>query len=175
MTVGGIPAYVATLTGIRYPVVIYGEDMVAVPIPGTFPLISCSLFDAGGSPGVEIVYGNSSGTMTYSTLWVDGKILVTFPLRRTVAALGSSDDGVYCAVNPLGDTQDGIIYRCGESYQMPDGYVVMGSAGMAMVNGILHVGLSSLEGRKPLVWKDGQTDSLNINGYISSFCVELPQ
>jgi hypothetical protein len=40
------------------------------------------------------------------------------------------------------------------------------------VGGIMYVGLSSLDGGKPLLWKDGQVDSLKINGYISSVVCE---
>jgi len=36
-----------------------------------------------------------------------------------------------------------------------------------MVNGILHVGLSSVENGFPVVWKDAALDTLRINGYIS--------
>jgi hypothetical protein len=52
-------------------------------------------------------------------------------------------------------------------YTMPGGYSCMGNEAIAMVNGILHVGLSSTTGERPVLWKDGQLDTLKINGYIS--------
>ena len=55
---------------------------------------------------------------------------------------------------------------------MPEGYSVIGAGSIKVIDGILHVGLSSLNGRKPVVWKDGQIDSLNVNGFISSIWVE---
>ena len=51
---------------------------------------------------------------------------------------------------------------------MPEGYAVMGKECLKMIDGILHVGLSSRKGCKPVLWKDGDVDTLNINGYISA-------
>jgi hypothetical protein len=39
---------------------------------------------------------------------------------------------------------------------------------MNFSSGLLSVGLSSLNGGKPVLWVDGQTNELDINGYISS-------
>ena len=38
---------------------------------------------------------------------------------------------------------------------------------LSIINGILNVGLSSQEGSRPLLWRDGQIDTLSVNGYIS--------
>jgi hypothetical protein len=35
-----------------------------------------------------------------------------------------------------------------------------------VADGILTVGLSSLIGEKPLLWKDGRMETLDVNGYI---------
>ena len=50
----------------------------------------------------------------------------------------------------------------------------MGTAPLAMVDGILHVGLTSLEGDEPAVWMDGEIRKLGFNGYISSLSVWKP-
>jgi hypothetical protein len=42
---------------------------------------------------------------------------------------------------------------------------------MAVINGIMHVGMSSLTGERPLLWRDGQIDTLSLNGYISHISV----
>lgn len=43
---------------------------------------------------------------------------------------------------------------------------------MSMVDGILHVGLSSLKGGRPVIWKDGNIHELKINGFICSLTVQ---
>jgi hypothetical protein len=66
------------------------------------------------------------------------------------------------------------ISRCGEIMSLPEGYTVMGTTPLAMVDGILHVGMTSLEGAQPAVWMDGEVKELGINGYISSISVWKP-
>ena len=57
---------------------------------------------------------------------------------------------------------------------MPEGYTVMGAAPLAMVDGILHVGLTPVDGGSPAVWQDGEMRELNFNGYIASVSVWNP-
>ena len=110
----------------------------------------------------------TSDKLRLNTVWLGKMILNTFAVGSSVSALSTTDDGgVYCAVNPAGDSSHGVIYSCGEPYDMPPGYKVMGDRSISMVNGILHVGLSSTENGGPIVWKDQVLDTLEINGYIS--------
>jgi hypothetical protein len=44
----------------------------------------------------------------------------------------------------------------------------MGAGCGAVANGIFHLGLSSLEGGCPKLWKDGKLELLEIHGYIAS-------
>ena len=68
--------------------------------------------------------------------------------------------------------EDFTFYVFERRNDMPEGYSVIGAGSIRVIDGILHVGLSSLNGRKPVVWKDGQIDSLNVNGFISSIWTE---
>jgi hypothetical protein len=43
---------------------------------------------------------------------------------------------------------------------------MMGNNPIDMVNGILNIGLSSVTGGQPVIWKDGETQKLDINGPI---------
>ena len=83
------------------------------------------------------------------------------------------DGGVSCLLSHYA-TCDLKISRCGELCALPEGYTVMGTAPLAMVDGILHVGLTSLEGEERAVWMDGEIRKLNFNGYISSISVWIP-
>ena len=130
-------------------------------------MISCSLFRAGGKLGIEGMYSLKEGGV-HSAVWIDGILHAVFEKGMSISSLCAFDGGVCCALNPLRQGESGVIYRCGETYEMPKDYVCMGGGDMTMVNGILHVGLSSLKGRKPVVWKDGKVDSLSVNGYVSS-------
>ena len=106
-----------------------------------------------------------------SAIWIDGEFRISFP-AEAISSLTVYGDGVCCTMNPSRPGRCGQIYRAGELIDMPENYSVIDSRSIKIIDGILHVGLSSLEGRKPVVWKDGQIDSLNINGFISSIWTE---
>lgn len=159
--------YLASLTGVLFPVVMDGNDMVSLVHPLNVRALSYRLLDIGGEIGVEGLIRYADGRHM-NAIWVDGKMVSTFVQDRSVSVLMVRDGRIFCATNPSGQEKKGTIYRDGEAYDMPEGYVVMGNDCMDMVDGILHVGLSSMEGKSPLIWKDSRTDTLKINGYIST-------
>lgn len=60
----------------------------------------------------------------------------------------------------------GTIFRMGESFALPLGLSSQGTSAINMADGILTIGLSSVSGLKPVLWKDGETQELDVNGYI---------
>ena len=163
--------YIASLSGISAPVVVAGCEMLALDMPKGTSMTSCSLFKVGDKIGVEGVYRNAVGSR-FCGIWLNGKLLVSFQ-NLTVFAIYADSDGVYCVLNPLDPKSSGKIYRAGEIFDMPQGYACMSSQSLTVAGGIMQVGLSSLKGEKPLVWKDGQIDSVKVNGYISTMCTEV--
>lgn len=156
--------WLASLTGVSSPVLIKGANMTAMETDKGTEILGCRLIPAGSSMGIEAIF--SSNRMFYSSgIWMDGKKYRTFSSGMTVSGLCSWDDGVCCVLNN-GASGRGIIFRCGDTFSVPDGYTMMGDNPIDMVNGILTIGLSSLSGGKPIIWKDGETQKLDINGPI---------
>ena len=162
--------YLASVVGVDTPVLIDGDKMTAVSMHKSAVVLSASLFESGGSIGAEIMYrlGGNLNTL----LWFNGMVATTFPTGMMISSLYMQDNGICCAVNPAVPGNKGVIYRCGERFDMPLGYNCVGSGAVSMVNGILHAGLSSVNSERPVLWKDGQLDTLMINGYISSVCAQ---
>jgi hypothetical protein len=121
---------------------------------------------------IEGVYDNFAGMMT-SRLWRNGVLELTCPAGMTLWAPYIEQGGV-SGILIQQQTGGQKIYRSGEVYDMPEGYTVMGTAPLAMVDGILHVGMTSIDGGIPAVWQDGEMRSLGFNGYISSISVWNP-
>ena len=166
--------YIARLSGVPAPVLINGRTMTALDVPAGCTILSCSLFAAGNSVGTEGICQTSDGVRK-SAVWLNGHLLKVFDAGYTVAALCVADDGVCCVMNPAGRDKPGKIYKCGDMYDMPEGYVCMGDAGIAMINGLLYVGLSSVNGAAPVIWKDGLLEDLEVNGYIATIQAFLPK
>ena len=70
--------------------------------------------------------------------------------------------------------EEGLIFRMGETYKIPAGFVCLGSSPINVADGMLTAGLSSLVGSKPLLWKDGVTEELDVNGYICTVSSVVP-
>ena len=78
-----------------------------------------------------------------------------------------SEGGICCVLNAADDDVRGIIYKSGESWSVPEGYMSMGGQSMAVIDGMLYVGLTSKEGGDAAVWVDNEMKPLKINGFIS--------
>lgn len=161
--------YVASLMGVNTPVLVTGDLMVQLPCPSGTSLVSCKIFRSGALIGVEGICRLRNGALC-NMIWLDGERLCAYIGKGDVAALQVDGDGLFFVMNPPDRSSCGSIYRAGELSDMPTGYTVMGDNCVQVVDGILQVGLSSLDGLKPIIWKDGIVDSLDMNGYISSIC-----
>lgn len=162
--------YLASLVGISNPVSVSGDDsMTALEVSQGSSVRSCR-FVHGMPDVVEGVVRQSTGVMT-SYIWRSSAVDTMFPLGLMVSSMCSWNDGICCTLTRQKEGA-GMISRCGELFQVPVGYSVMGASPIAVVDGILHVGLtSSIEGR-PAVWKDGEVHPLDFNGFISTITAD---
>lgn len=159
--------YLASLTGLNAPVIFSENSMIYLSMPDNSSMVSCRLFKTENEIGVEGMYRFADGSGA-NAIWINGKTYTTFPKDRTISALEIYDDGVFCVMNPTETDNHSIICMAGETGDILEGYAVMGDDCIKMMDGILHIGLSSLNGERPVIWKDGSIDYLDINGYISA-------
>ena len=163
--------YLASLTGISAPVVVSQQKMTALSMPASRTLVSCRMNVL--SEGICIEGVLSDGNQIQSVLWDINCQHQLFPVGMTFASLCSGEDGLHCAMNPVSTDAAGLIFRSGESIDMPSGYVCVSRSAMDFCCGILSVGLSPFEGGKPVLWVDGQLKELPVNGYISCVSSQL--
>ena len=165
-TYEGKVIYLASLTGIPSPVLVSQNGMLALSMPTSLSLVSCRMNVLSNGVFVEGVL--TDGKQVQSVLWGTDARYTLFHKGLTFSALCKGDDVVHCTLNPASEAGAGLIYRGGETFAMPLGYSCMSRNAMDFSSGLLSVGLSSLNGGKPVLWVDGQTKELDINGYISS-------
>ena len=166
--INGNLIYVATLTGVINPVLINGTGMTLISLPQGAEIISARLICSAGEICADILCRYKDGTLR-NHLWKHAQFYALFPAGCNISAVCLSGGGFFCALNPAASADKGYIYRSLEQYMMPEGYMCMSRNAIALVNGILNVGLSSQKNEAPMVWKDGQLETLDINGYISAF------
>ena len=176
--------YVASVVGVNNPVLFTDSGMFAIPLPAGAQIVSVSFVCRDGqtaqgavhvgddgvlqNAAVEVICRLDSGICT--SIWCDGSVRAQLDKGMTLSSCCIVDGGINYTSNPV-SSKAGVIYRCGERFSMPDGYCSMGENTVAMVNGIMYAGLSSLKGERPILWKDGKLDTLKVNGYISSVSV----
>ena len=167
MSADGEVCYLASLVGVQGPVLFQGESKLVLSLPQGSSLLTGRLSVSQDVVCVEGVL--SCRTLALAgILWRDDEQLYTFSTGTTVASWCVEGDGVFCVSNSKSPSVKGVIYRCGEIFEVPLGYVSVGENTMALANGILTVGLSSVNGGWPVIWKDGALDTIKVNGYISS-------
>ena len=162
----GNVSYIASLVGISSPVLFHGADMDILEITSSFKAMSCRFVSSGENPKIEVMM-TQKGKTSYVALWDGANKTVAFPAGYTVASIYDGDNSVSCVLNAPDATSEGIIYRCGESMKMPEGYMSLGGSSMEMVDGMLYVGLTSRDGGNAAVWVDNEMKPLKINGFIS--------
>ena len=158
--------YLATLTGIASPVLASPKGITALQMPGSMSLVSCRMNVLTEGVFTEGVL--TDGKQVQSIFWDMKNKYNLFPKGLTFSAMCCGDDVVHYTMNPASVTGAGLIYRGGESLEMPVGYACMSRSAIDFASGILSVGLSSLSGSKPSLWIDGRMKNLDVNGYISS-------
>lgn len=168
----GVVCFIASLTGITYPVLVCGDDIHMLDFPSRTKVTSCCFIQTEDDVLIEGVFATTNGALT-SGLWSKDKREQIFPTGLTVWTSCVSDGGFSCLLSHYA-TGSHKISRCGEIYALPEGYTAMGTAPLAMADGILYVGMTSLKGAEPAVWMDGEIRKLGFNGYISSVSVWKP-
>ncbi len=163
--------YLASIVGVSAPVLFTPEKMQALRMPTQATMLTCRIITQVDALYVEGIYKRSGKPLT-SGLWDESGQSHLFTEGLTVSSICIGGDGVCCALNGPSPAEPGQIYRCGDTSPMPDGYASIGASITAMVNGILNAGLSSLTSGPPLIWRDGETTTLNINGFISGISTD---
>lgn len=131
-------------------------------------IISVEFIDAG-KLCVQVIVKNEKGLTYMLSPGLRGSF--KYETGKALSAVYADDDGCYAAVNPSSG-EVGRIYS-GTSYvEIPQGYGIMGVSPMRKRDSVLIVGLSSLDGGRPVLWKNGVSDTLNVNGYIANMACD---
>lgn len=165
MSEGGVPCVLASIGGLYRTVMDRGGEVKVMELPDLITMLSCSLFYADGGLGVECVYTYPDG-LCESGILVEGSEYMRFETGCSIQALRYEGGRAHCILNP--DDGEGMIFSAGELFRMPEGYYCEGDCALAVHEGELYVALSSKKGEPPLVWHGGQTDTLRLNGCVSS-------
>ena len=139
-----------------------------INLPQSASMLSCQMFPADGKIGVECAYENAGGSWE-GGIWIEGSEYLRFEADRPISYLHYKEGKVCCVLNPdAGEECGGLMYDGEALHQMPKGYFCTGTSPVAIHEGEMYVALSSRCGERPVIWHDGQMDTLRMNGYVCS-------
>ena len=149
----------------KNPVLMYDQKREHLKYLDRQNVVSCVFSDSDRiGLCVRCVY---SGSRSMSDiLWTGGNDWQMYRIGRTLSSFCIDGDGCNASINPV-NGQDGLIFKGSQANLMPAGYYVFTGDCMVRRDSILNVGLSSRNGRYPLLWRDGVLDTLNINGPVT--------
>ncbi len=164
--------YLASVVGVPSPVLFRGDRMQALDMPGSNMMLASRIVaEDAGALFVEGLF-QTQDKLLGGGLWDENGKAHIFDGGMTVSSICMGGTGVCCVLNSSSSSGGGLIYRCGETFSIPEGYTSFGNSPIALIGGILHVGLSSLTGTQPLLWKDGETIPFKINGFITGIAAD---
>ncbi len=163
----GEVSYLASVAGISSPVLFRSGEMKAMDMPEAAEILACRMFQADDVLYIEGLCRCEGKPLT-SCVWDGNGRIHVFSEGMTVSSVCADRNSLCCILNGTSAISGGFIYRSGEICSMPAGYSSTCPSSAALIGGSLHVGLTSLPGTPPLLWKDGQTSPLPINGFIST-------
>lgn len=159
--------YLASLIGIGPPVLFSEDKKFVLEMPYGVGILSGGIITDGEGLCVEGVF-QVPGKIMQCGLWNrSGKLCVSWS-GMSLASVCVDGDALCCMVNRSALASQGMIYRCGEVFDAPADYYSTGNGAVLMTRGMLHIGMSSLKGERPLVWKDGFSEEIKAHGFITS-------
>ena len=163
--------YLASVVGIDSPVLAAGSELSPLKIPLSVELRNCRFVQDSDDLNIEGVMFQRRKVI-FSGLWKGTDLIQAFPSGYTVASMCGSGDGISCVLNAPREGLGGLIYRGGESFEMPEGYMSMGGNTSVIVDGMLYVGLTSITGECACIWVENEMKPLKINGFISHMAID---
>lgn len=165
MSHNGTPCQLISLLGLQDVMLMVDGSQLRIKIPNGAKMLSCRLFPADNLIGVECLYEYPDGKRE-SGIWVEASEYIRFETGSSIQALRYTAGNAYCLLTP--EQGEGMIFDAGEIIRMPQEYFCVGPRSLDVHEGELYVAMSSRTGGWPLVWHNHQTDTLRVNGCVSS-------
>lgn len=163
--------YIADMAGTRWPVLVSGEETSVLEMSRNTVMKVCRFMPSDSGIIVDGIVKHIGKDVMTGGLWNGSRMETMFPSGYRSVCSCACDGGIFCILEEY-VSGNKKIYRDGDICDLPEGYTVMGTKPMAMIDGILHVGLTSVDGTEAAIWKDGELQPVRINGYISSITVD---
>ena len=118
-------------------------------------------------PCVWARYAHTDSDAMTDVIWTGRSGWKMYMRGCTYVSVHMDKTGYCAAINPH-DGRNGSIFSGNRVYNMPSGYSVFARECMTRKKKVLHVGLTASDGGYPVVWREGGSDTLKVNGPVIS-------
>lgn len=138
-------------------------ELVNVLRHGT--ILSCSFVDSD-QMSIYVRFITFTDVLFSQIFWIKEAKRFAYSTGHTVSSVLVDDEGCALVVNPA-QSVSGHVISDGATLLLPDGFALCTQDCICRKDSTLCLGLSSTDDGFPIIWKEGVTDTLKINGYIS--------
>ena len=128
-------------------------------------VVSCTFLDSE-CLSVCIRRRYSGDNLMSDIIWTGQGGVTMYRIGSTLSSILVDDEGCNAVINPA-NGREGIIFSGTTANAIPAGYGVCSKDCMVRRDSVLYVALSSTGCDRPVIWKDGTLDTLNINGPLT--------
>lgn len=160
----GAPCIIARMNGAGAPVMLRSGKRESIDYFGFIDVASCR-FLMTESLCVRVRSRHENLNAYTDILWFGDN---RWAMPRFFSSLVSvvADGKGYHAVSNPSEYQSGGIFSYRNEYELPEDCHVYGEGCAVVRDSILYVGLTSGKGLKPVIWKNGLLDTLDVNGPV---------
>lgn len=155
----------ARKNGFYAPVLIHEDREEQVDYFSRLDIVSCS-FLATESMCVRVRYRYPEADRLSDIIWCGGQEWRHLMRGGLVTSMFNDANGCHAVVYSSAD-QEGMILSFDRRYRIVPGYHAYGEECITARDSVVYVGLTSSTGGKPVIWRNGILDTLNINGPLT--------
>lgn len=155
----------ARIKGVGAPVLIKGESRKSVNYFSTLDIVSCRFMDTG-SMCARVRYRHPGSDYMSDIVWTEDAGWKRFMRGGLITSLVNDRNG-YHAVVYSSELEEGAVFSGNHRMDLDPGYYAYGENCLTVRDSIVYVGLTSRYGDTAMIWKNGDLDTLKINGPVT--------
>lgn len=160
----GRASFVGTLSDGNL-ILVSGEAVDHMQLRLSQDVVSCGFCDSDRlSVCVRLRY--SGDNLMSDVIWLGNGEQKMYRIGQTLSAVYVDDGGCNAVMNPS-DGRDGIIFRNSSANLIPQGYRICSKNCMTRRDSVLYVALSASGNGCPVLWRNGELDTLKMNGPLT--------
>ncbi len=155
----------AKVDGVTAPVLMKDGVRDTIGYHGSSDIVSCSFLETE-SVCVRVRYSSSGMGHLSDIIWLGGQRWRNLMQGGLITSICCNPDGWHAVVHSSGGNVS-VVFSSEKRYALPSGYHAYGTECVTAKDSMVYAALTSVPGKKPVIWMNGSLDTLDINGPLT--------